>query len=138
MPVHSIPEMLQSLSRVVLPGTIISDVGSIKSGIMKSAERILPKDILFIGGHPMAGGERSGYSAGVAHLFENAYYILTPRERHTPDSVLKELEHLISSTGAIPLVLDPLTHDKMVGAVSHLPHIIAAALGQYRPGGRGS
>jgi prephenate dehydrogenase len=127
MPVHSIPEMLQSLSRVVLPGTIISDVGSIKSGIMKSAERILPKDILFIGGHPMAGGERSGYSAGAAHLFENAWYILTPREG-TPDSAVKELEHLISSTGAIPLVLDPLTHDKMVGAVSHLPHIIAAAL----------
>lgn len=126
-PVHSIPEMLQTLSRVAWPGTIITDVGSIKSGIMKTAEQMLPKDILFIGGHPMAGGERSGFSAGVAHLFENAYYILTPRIG-TPKWAVQELEHLISSTGAIPLVLDPLTHDKMVGAVSHLPHAIAAAL----------
>jgi len=126
-PVNHIPEMLRSLKSIVQPGTIITDVGSIKSRIMREAEQILPEDIYFIGGHPMAGGERSGYSAGVAHLFENAYYILTPRE-HTPEPILEEMKHLISSTGAIPLILDPLTHDKMVGAVSHLPHIIAAAL----------
>lgn len=126
-PINRIPDMLRTLRSVVRPGTIITDVGSIKSGIMEEAEQILPRDIYFIGGHPMAGGERSGYSAGVAHLFENAYYILTPRES-TPESVLEEMKHLISSTGAIPLILDPLTHDKMVGAVSHLPHIVAAAL----------
>jgi prephenate dehydrogenase len=126
-PIHCIPKMLHSLSRLVQPGTIITDVGSIKTGIMREAERILPGDIHFIGGHPMAGGERSGYASGIAHLFENAYYILTPR-KNTPKHVLKKLEYLISSTGAIPLVMDPHIHDKMVGAVSHLPHIVAAAL----------
>jgi|CZCB01.1.fsa_nt_gi prephenate dehydrogenase len=126
-PVSRMPEMLSSLGQVVRPGTVITDVGSIKSSIMKEAEQILPGDVYFIGGHPMAGGERSGYSASVAHLFENAYYILTPRE-DTPRSALEELKNLISSTGAIPLILDPLIHDKIVGAVSHLPHIVAAAL----------
>ncbi|MDD4680907.1 MAG: prephenate dehydrogenase [Clostridia bacterium] len=126
-PVHSISEMLRELGTIVRPGTIITDVGSIKSSIMKEAERTFPDDIHFIGGHPMAGGERSGYASSIAHLFENAYYVLTPRTG-TPSSAVKNLESLISSTGALPLVLDPLTHDIRVGAVSHLPHIIAATL----------
>lgn len=127
MPISGIPEMLRRLAPLVQPGTILTDVGSIKSGIMKEAERILPKNIHFIGGHPMAGRERSGYSASIAHLFENAYYVLTPRTG-TPLSAVKDLELIISSTGALPLVLDPVTHDIRVGAVSHLPHIIAATL----------
>jgi len=136
-PINRISEMLHSLSRFVRPGTIITDTGSIKSGIMTLAGQMLPGDVYFIGGHPMAGTERSGYSASVAHLFENAYYILTPRE-DTPESTLEELKHLISSTGAIPIVLDPLTHDKIVGAVSHLPHIVAAALVNTVKGADGS
>ena len=127
MPISGIPEMLRKLAPLIQPGTILTDVGSIKSGIMKEAEQILPKEVHFIGGHPMAGRERSGYAASIAHLFENAYYVLTPRAC-TPPSVVKDLELIIASTGALPLVLDPLTHDIRVGAVSHLPHVIAAAL----------
>lgn len=126
-PVSRIPGLLKTLSRTAEPGTIITDAGSIKSGIMKAAEQALPNDVFFIGGHPMAGAERSGYSAGIPHLFENAYYILTPLP-DTPPWAVKHLENLIASTGALPLVLDPLTHDRSVGAVSHLPHIVAAAL----------
>ncbi|HHY83683.1 MAG TPA: prephenate dehydrogenase [Clostridiales bacterium] len=126
-PVSCIPELLIILSRCARPGTIITDVGSIKEGIMKKADELLPQDVCFIGGHPMAGAERSGYHASIAHLFENAYYILTPRTG-TPDTAVNVLKSLIASTGAIPLILDPVTHDQMVGAVSHLPHIIAAAL----------
>ncbi|NLB42832.1 MAG: prephenate dehydrogenase/arogenate dehydrogenase family protein, partial [Clostridiales bacterium] len=77
MPISGIPEMLRKLAPLVQPGTILTDVGSIKSGIMKEAEQILPKEVHFIGGHPMAGRERSGYAASIAHLFENAYYVLT-------------------------------------------------------------
>src|SRR5690554_5572566 len=71
-PITSIPGLLKTLGRSVLPGTIISDAGSIKSGIMRQAEQVLPDDVYFIGGHPMAGTERSGYSNSVPHLFENA------------------------------------------------------------------
>ncbi|NLC43734.1 MAG: prephenate dehydrogenase [Clostridiales bacterium] len=127
MPISSIPEMLRKLAPLVQPGTILTDVGSIKTGIMKEAEQVLPKEIHFIGGHPMAGREHSGYAASIAHLFENAYYVLTPRTG-TPPSAVKDLQLIIASTGALPLVLDPIIHDIRVGAVSHLPHIIAATL----------
>jgi prephenate dehydrogenase len=126
-PVQSISGLLNTLAGVVKPGTIITDAGSTKMHIMEEADRILPKEVYFIGGHPMAGTERSGYSSSIAHLFENAYYVLTPQPG-TPNETVKSLELLISSAGALPLILDPLTHDQRVGAVSHLPHIVAAAL----------
>jgi len=126
-PVTSIPSLLKTLAGILKPGTIITDVGSVKTKIIEQAAQILPRDIFFIGGHPMAGAERSGYSSSVAHLFENAYYVLSPLPG-TPSEVIDSLQLLISSTGALPLLLDPLTHDQRVGSVSHLPHIIAAAL----------
>mgnify|MGYP000871427387 FL=1 len=126
-PVSGIPGLLKALGDIARPGTILTDVGSVKVRIMEEAARILPKDICFIGGHPMAGAEQSGYPASRAHLFENAYYVLTPPPG-TPEEIRKSLELLIASTGALPLILDPLTHDRKVGSVSHLPHIIAAAL----------
>lgn len=126
-PVTSIPEMLKTMVRILKTGTIITDAGSVKSKIMEEAAKILPKDVFFIGGHPMAGAERSGFSSSVAHLFENAYYVLSPLPG-TPSEVIDSLQLLISSTGALPLLLDPLTHDQRVGSVSHLPHVIAAAL----------
>lgn len=126
-PVSVIPGLLKTFGRLARPGTILTDAGSVKLRIMEEAARVLPKDVFFIGGHPMAGAERSGYAAGRAHLFENAYYILTPSPG-TPEEVLKTLELLIASTGALPLILDPMAHDRQVGLISHLPHIIAAAL----------
>jgi len=119
--------MFEALSRCIQPGTIVTDVGSIKDSIMKKADELLPSDTYFIGGHPMAGAERSGYQASLPHLFENAYYILTPR-KGTPEEAVNVLKSLVASTGAIPLILDSVTHDKRVGAVSHLPHVVAAAL----------
>lgn len=127
MPVHAIIGTLNKISRWLKPGTIISDVGSTKQEIMAAAGRILPEDVYFIGGHPMAGTEQSGYSASIPHLFENAYYILTPNNG-TPDKVIRALKGLVASTGALPLVLNPETHDELVGAISHLPHVIAGAL----------
>ena len=126
-PVHNISNALISLSILVDPGTIITDVGSTKQEIMDLAKDILPETIYFIGGHPMAGAERSGYTASVAHLFENAYYILTPVPG-IPKDIIETLKLLISSTGALPLIIDPITHDQKVGAISHLPHVVAAAL----------
>ncbi len=126
-PVHTIPDLLIKVGHLANRGTLITDVGSTKEAIMETGASELPVDVYFIGGHPMAGTERSGFSAAIAHLFENAYYLLTPLS-NTPLKVIEAFTTLISSTGAIPLQMDAALHDRMVGAVSHLPHVVAAAL----------
>ena len=107
-------------------GGIITDVGSVKGNIHKAIEK-LGLNASFIGGHPMAGSEKSGYSNSNDHLMENAYYVITPTILSPQDKV-DELTELVKSIGAIPLIMDYKTHDYVVAGISHLPHIIAAAL----------
>lgn len=101
---------------------IITDVGSTKYEILNKA-----KDFKFIGGHPMAGSEKSGFYASDEALFENAIYVLC-RGENIKNSDLNLLKELVVSIGAIPLEMDALEHDKTVGVISHLPHIISASL----------
>jgi prephenate dehydrogenase len=106
--------------------TIVTDVCSTKSEIMEHVEG-LQEAPCFIGGHPMAGTERSGFKNSFAHLFENAYYILTPSDRASQESV-SFLSSVIEGIGAIPLVMTAEEHDLAAGSISHLPHVLAAAL----------
>lgn len=105
---------------------ILTDVGSVKSNIHKEAER-LGLGASFIGGHPMAGSEKSGYANSKALLIENAYYILTPA-KETPPAKLEKFRQFIESLKALPVVLKADQHDHITGTISHLPHIIAACL----------
>ena len=82
---------------------------------------------LYIGGHPMAGSEKSGYEASDPLLLENAYYILTPSSKF-PDAKLEEIIYIIKTIKSIPFVIGYQKHDTVVAAISHLPHIIAASL----------
>jgi len=75
----------------------------------------------------MAGTEKTGYLSGFAHLFENAYYILTPSKSSTEDSI-NFMSGLVEGIGAIPIRLDADEHDKITGSISHVPHIIASSL----------
>lgn len=126
-PVDRVEGILVDIGKTLEPGTIVTDVGSIKGGVMESAERLLSRDVYFIGGHPMAGSENSGYGHSATHLFENAFYVLTPME-DMPIGPVQSMVEIISSIGAFPLIMDSRTHDRVVGAVSHLPHVVAAAL----------
>jgi len=126
-PVTSIKESLAEIALYAAKEAIITDTGSTKLEIMKKAENTIPYGIHFIGGHPMTGTERSGFNASVPHLFENAYYVLTPSPT-TPVETSDKLVTLLSSIGAIPIVMDADTHDYMVGSISHLPHVLASAL----------
>lgn len=126
-PTAHIPALLSSISKSVPLNCIISDTGSTKRGILDAAQRVLPPGVFFIGGHPMAGTEQSGYCASIPHLFENAYYILTPLPS-TTDDVTDKLKHFLSFIGALPLVMNASHHDKITGSISHLPHVVAAAL----------
>lgn len=128
VPVGMLEDYLQQLSKLPLkPGCIITDVGSTKASIAACAVSLDFPDVHFIGGHPMAGSERSGVEAASSLLFENAYYVLTPPPG-VPDDAYHALEALLLHTKAQIVRLDPERHDEIVGAISHLPHIIAVAL----------
>ena len=108
------------------PNTILTDVGSVKGIIHKEVER-LGMESCFIGGHPMAGSEKTGFESSSDRLLENAYYIITPGGE-IPLDRLTDFTELISSLGAIPMVLTSEEHDFITAGVSHLPHIIASSL----------
>lgn len=117
---------LDILKNIIKDSCIITDVGSVKGNIHKAVE---DKGLTghFIGGHPMAGSEKTGYANSSAYLLENAFYVLTP-SGDVPDERNMELYELVKSIGAIPVILDYNAHDYSVAAISHIPHLIASAL----------
>ena len=117
---------LSKLKQIVKPSCIITDVGSVKDNIHEASIDLQMQDI-FIGGHPMTGSEKTGYSNSYALLLENAYYILTPTVS-TPSNKLNILQDLVKEMGSLPIILSPKEHDEITAAISHLPHIIAAQL----------
>ena len=125
-PVEYNIEYLKYLKDIIKDGCIITDAGSVKGPIHKAVEE-LGMENCFIGGHPMAGSERSGFEYSSDHLLENAYYILTPGGQ-VPLEKITEFSELIDSLGSIPMVLTCEEHDFITAGVSHLPHIIASTL----------
>lgn len=125
-PVSCNDENLHTLKQYLAPHTILTDVGSVKTGIHRQVEA-LGLNGQFIGGHPMTGSERVGYQNSKASLLENAYYILTPSNT-VPDEKVHNYRSLVASIGAIPLVLSCEDHDFITAAISHLPHVIASSL----------
>mgnify|MGYP000921580461 CR=1 FL=1 len=110
------------------PGTIVTDVCGVKRQIMKHCVPLCwERGLHFVGGHPMAGRERSGFANADACLFEGAYYIFTP-PKGTPEHVvnlLKQVAMQIGCTGVT--VTTPEHHDKMIAFTSQLPHVLAGA-----------
>lgn len=125
-PVAANAAYLEILKPLIKRDCILTDVGSTKTDIHEKVTA-LGLEANFIGGHPMAGSEKTGYENAQVHLIENAYYILTPSAGVSGEKV-REYEALVASIKAIPLVLDYQTHDYVTAAVSHLPHIIASTL----------
>ena len=121
--------LLPAAWRAAAPGAVVTDVGSTKRGIVKVAERLAPSraDVQFVGSHPMAGSEKSGYGVARADLFQRATVVVTPTELSEPAAV-KTVSELWSAVGARVVTLDPDTHDRAVAAISHLPHVVAWAL----------
>ena len=117
---------LAQLKELAGEDCILSDVGSVKASIHEEVIS-LGLEENFIGGHPMAGSEKSGFSNSKAHLIENAYYILTPSSK-IPVEKVHAFRDFIASLKALPVVLDYREHDLITGTISHLPHIIASTL----------
>jgi prephenate dehydrogenase len=142
VPISTTLEIVRRIGKFISPDTIVTDVCSTKVAVMAAVKRYFPKEVLFVGGHPMAGSERGGIESADPLLFENAYYILSPpriaRMEESKKSRLKALVGLIESTGARVVFVDPAVHDRVVASVSHVPQLLAVALMTVVSRGRGS
>jgi prephenate dehydrogenase len=129
VPVGTTPRLMEQLAELPLKSDcIVTDVGSTKAVVTKAGTVFSSRGVTFIGGHPMAGSHRSGVQAADPHLFENAYYVLTPHQETSLFQVQRLSRLLEKATGAKLVLMDPEHHDRVVGAISHLPHVVAAAL----------
>ena len=125
-PVETNARYLEQLKPMLPKTCLLTDVGSTKTDIHEKVDA-LGLTGQFIGGHPMAGSEKTGYENAKTHLIENAYYIITPGTG-VPEDTVNEFVALVSSLKALPLVLDYRQHDFITACVSHLPHLIASSL----------
>lgn len=126
-PVDTYERHLHEWAHCLTPGAIVSDVGSVKGTLVERSESALPTSVHFVGAHPIAGKEKTGVAAGSDQLFTGARCILTPTNRTDP-TALERVRKLWEEAGSIVLTMDPYLHDQILGAVSHLPHVVAFAL----------
>jgi prephenate dehydrogenase len=133
-PVRTYAPLMRRLEPHLRPGALVTDVGSTKAEITASVTALLPAEVDFVGGHPMAGSERAGVLAGSPDLFEGAVWVLTRAPCTRPESV-ERLAALVRRLGATPIEMDPALHDEAVARISHLPHVAAAALAEAAASG---
>jgi prephenate dehydrogenase len=126
-PVQTTLSLTKTFLPVLRPGCIVSDVGSVKAEIVRGMERLLPSTIPFVAGHPIAGGEQWGARAAKADLFVGHRCILTPT-KSTDSAALRKVALLWRKVGAKVEMMDPETHDRVLGIISHLPHVLVYAL----------
>lgn len=123
-PVGSIVPLAQAFLPRIKKGCLVSDVGSVKAELVGSMERLLKKDAFFVGAHPIAGSEKWGPKAAKADLFRGRRCIVTPT-RNTNRGAMKKMCSFWRRIGARVELMDPRIHDRVLGVVSHLPHVVA-------------
>jgi prephenate dehydrogenase len=127
-PLAQMRPLVEQIIPALKHGAIVTDVGSVKSGVVRELESIIAKaGAHFIGSHPMAGAEKTGVAAARENLFQNAACVLTPTKKSNATAV-RRLEQFWKSLGARVLKLDAAQHDLLVSRSSHLPHVVAATL----------
>ena len=128
-PVGAILDLLPQIKGAVPPRALITDVGSTKRLICLRAREIFGDEPLFLGGHPLAGKERSGIEHASATLFENARYVMTPLlPNHLGDARVQGFSALLEAIGAKPFVTEASTHDRAAAFLSHLPQLVSSGL----------
>lgn len=131
LPVGSIIKCISYIIPFLNSGCIITDVGSTKKKIVDEVKKIMPPNLYFIGGHPMTGSEKYGFDASQPGLFNNNYYFLVPLNK-TPKYIIKKFVHyIINKINAKPVIITGEEHDKVVGIISHLPHILSTTLTNF-------
>lgn len=126
-PVLTLREIFSKIAPHLPSGCTVTDTASTKIQVMKWAEEILPPEVDFIGGHPMAGKESYGIQAAEAELFRGCTYCLTLSEKASPKSI-DIVTRMVKKLGAIPFFVNAQEHDNLVAGISHLPIVLSAAL----------
>lgn len=134
VPVRGIVALCSTIASALAGDTVVTDVGSTKAYVVTGAESVLGGR--FVGGHPIAGTERSGPDAADGALFRGRPVILTPTPRTDPGA-LARVSELWRAAGARLIEMEPEHHDRVLAAVSHLPHVAAYALAATVGGARG-
>jgi prephenate dehydrogenase len=130
-PVDHIVEQVLAAARFCRPGTLLTDAGSTKAGIVMSLEEHLP-EASFVGSHPLAGSEKRGPEHADADLFEKRVTVVTRTNRTEADAFERVVEFW-QALGSRVIVMDPHDHDRALACTSHLPHLVAAALASTLP-----
>lgn len=126
-PVGLFADLLKRLAPAVGRGAVVTDVGSTKAAVVRSAERLLAGRAAFVGSHPIAGAETRGVAYARADLYQGRTCVLTPTPR-TAAGALRRVEQFWQSLGMLTVRLSPTEHDKALANLSHLPHALAALL----------
>lgn len=126
-PINLVIPIIEEMSASLKPGTIVTDVASTKAEIVAQAEKLLPKGVYFIGGHPMAGKEKVKLAEAEADLFQGKTWVLT-RNSKADHRALARVAELAGQLGGKVMEMDAKTHDRAVAGISHAPLAIAAAL----------
>ncbi len=130
-PVDQIVPLVREVADAAQAATLITDVGSVKGAIVAELAS-LPSSVPFVGSHPLAGSEQSGFEHARADLLEERVVFVTPAER-TGDELTAGARQFWASLGAQVEVIDAEEHDRVMAAASHLPHVVAAALSAAVP-----
>jgi cyclohexadieny/prephenate dehydrogenase len=123
-PIGAYAEIGQAIQKHLKPGAILSDVGSVKQAVIRDLAPIVPDGVQFIPGHPIAGTEHSGPTAGFAELFQGRWFILTPLPG-ADEPAVERLASFWRRAGSMVELMEPGHHDQVLAITSHLPHLIA-------------
>ena len=126
-PVLQMEAVVASIAPYLSTGAIVTDVGSTKNWLAPRMKGLLPQNVHYIGGHPMAGREKSGFAAANGELLQNKWYLLCADET-TDQASLAQVRNLAESLGAKVAVMDAARHDQYAAVISHTPHVAAAAM----------
>ena len=128
MPVSEIISFLRERGQVIKPGALVTDAGSTKTEICRAARSCLPKEVRFIGGHPITGSERSGPANARAELFAGAPYVLTREGAQEISREAKAFTLTLELVGARVTLMTAAEHDQALALLSHLPQLLSSAL----------
>ncbi len=126
-PVGVYEKVIEGFKPYLSEGTVVTDLGSVKGSLVYRCEELLSGKAPFVGGHPIAGTEKSGVENAVENLFDGAKFIVTPTER-TDRVALERVKGLWKRLGSEVIEMDPFHHDRVFAAVSHLPHVVAYSI----------
>jgi cyclohexadieny/prephenate dehydrogenase len=123
-PVGTYAEIAEAMAPYLKKGAIVSDVGSVKMAVVRDVGPFIPEGVHFVPGHPIAGTEHSGPTAGFPELFQGRWCILTPPPGQD-EAAVDKVRAVWESAGSMVEIMEPAHHDRVLAITSHLPHLIA-------------